>query len=177
MLIETLVTPWKKGQSTNSTATAFSALVPTTTKPAKSATRTVIDFTEQSVRDAGTLCVAPYGGNDNNDTFSVKVTGWKRGVPRQSATLTKDLWVSFLIAELACTISSSLPGVAGQDVVATEFFCDTISLTTGIATVIQGTADVDTAWFQVDAGGWELIEITGDLTTGGDTQNWLYWFE
>lgn len=175
MRIDTPVTSWKKGQSTNSTATSFAALVATTTKPAASATRTIIDFSEVNFRDTSTLCVAPYGGNDNDDTFSVKVTGWKRGLPRVVTHL--DLWVSFLIAEVACTVSSSLPGVAGQNVVATEFFCDTITLTNGLATIMQGTANVDTAWFQVDAGGWELIEITGDLTGSGDTQNWLYWWE
>ena len=176
MTIDTLVTQWKNGQSTNATDTAFAALVATTTRPAASATRTVIDFPAVTRRDSGTLCVAPYGTDTNDQTFSVKVTGWKRCTVRQSDTPHLDLWVSFLLCQVACTLSDSLPGVADQIVSDSEYFCDTISLTSGIATITQGTANVDTAWFAVEAGGWEIIEITGDLT-GAAAMNWLYWWE
>ena len=173
MIIESLTTGLVKGQSTNSTATSFSALVATVTKPEASATRTVIDL-GLGPKQRSTLVVYPYGGNDNNDLINVKVSGWSRVHPVSGG---QQMWVSSLICTVQATLSSTLVGLAGMPVVATEFFADVLTLTTGIAVLVQGAADVDTAYFKCSTGPFELIEITGDLDTGGDTMNWLYGWE
>lgn len=176
MLVDSLITNLSKGQSTNSTASAFSVndTKATTTEPAASATRTVINWTGSSMKSRNTLRVVPYGGNDNNDIFNVKVMGWNRITP---PTL-KDvpIFISQCICIVQCTVSNALLGLASQAVVATEFFCDTIALTSGVAAVYTGTADIDTAWFLCDVGPFEYVEILGDLDTGGDTMNWLLGF-
>lgn len=171
--LPSFVSHWKKAQSTNSTSSAFAALVPTKTKPAASATRSVFPMSHLGLRDQNTLVVKPFGGNDNNDTFNVKVSGWN--FIKQSG---KDgLWVSTFLCQVLCTLSSTLVGLAGEDVAATEFFCDTLSLTTGSAVLRQGTADVDIAEFLVDVSGHELVEITYDIATGADAMNALVRFD
>lgn len=177
VLIECRTIEWIKGQSTNSTASSFSALADTVTRPTGSATRTIIDLSQSAgmagVRARNTLAVVPYGGNDNNDIINVKVSVWNRFKERVTNGVA-DLWTARLVCEVQCTLSSSLVGVAGQHVVATELYADTLTLTTGIAVLHNGTADVDKAWFECDVAGNDLVEITGDLGTGGDTMNWYY---
>lgn len=170
--LESLVSNWKLAQSTNSTATSFSALLSTLTRPAASATRSVIDLGKPGSRTSNTLEVMPFGGNDNNDIVITKVSGWN--FVKDPGT--RGMWVSRMICEVSATLSSTLVGLADEDVVATEFFADTLTLTTGIAVLLQGTADLDNASFQCDVSGFEIVEITYDLGTGGDTQNALYRF-
>jgi hypothetical protein len=173
MLISTLLTQLQKGQATNSTDTAFSVsnTKATVTKPAPAATRTIISASG-GVKDGNTLRVWPIGGGDNNDVVNVKVYGWNRVLNTRNPA--DELWVSGIICEVQGTLSSSLPGVAGQAVLATEFFCDTLTLTTGISVLHNGTADIDQAWFECDWSGFELAEIRGDLGAGGDAMNWLW---
>lgn len=169
VFLSSVVPELKKAQSTNSTATSFSALIPTNTKPEASATRSVFDLGHKGTRDRNSLVVYPYGGNDNNDIVITKVSGWNQ--------TPLGMWVSSLICEVSATLSSTLLGLASREVVATEFFADTLTLTTGVAELYQGTADVDIAYFICSVAGFELVEITYDLGTGGDTQNALYRFD
>lgn len=175
MIISTLTTPLTKGQSTNSTASSFAAIVATLTTPVPSATRTIIDFPQHVPKDRNTLRVWPIGGNDDNDIINVKVTGWSFEQNTQNPA--KILWVPGTICEVQATLSSTLVGLAGHSPSATEFFADTLTLTTGYAVLFQGTANVDTAWFECDISGFSRVEITGKLGAGtGDTMNWLYSF-
>lgn len=173
VIVGSLVTPEVKGLSANSTANAWSALSDTRTEPpvGYGATRTVIDNGVTLASDLTALRVTPYGGNDNNDQLSVKVVGWNRLVPLPQQG--NVIWRPRLICQVLCTLSSSLPGLAGGDVLSTEYYADTISLTTGVALIYQGTADTDVAWFLCDVSGYERVEVLGKLETGGDTMNWL----
>lgn len=170
--LESLVSNWKLAQTTNSTATSFSASIVTLTKPEASATRSVIALPGPGSRTSNTLVVMPFGGNTNNDVINQKVTGWN--FSKNDGT--RGIWVPSLICEVQATLSSTLVGLASEDVIATEFFADILTLTTGIAVLMQGTADVDPATYIVDVSGFELVEITYDLGSGGDTQNALYRF-
>ena len=167
----------KKAQSTNSTATSFTALIPTATKPAASATRAVFDRGDAVISDPeivqNTIIVLPYGGNTNNDVVNYKVSGWNRTYEEATGAVQ---WISTLVCEVQGTLSSSLLGTAGGTVAAAEFFCDTLTLTTGIAVLVQGTADVDIARFEANVAGYELVEITYDLGAGGDLANALVRF-
>lgn len=177
MFLPSMVGPYQLAMTTNSTATSFSALIPTITKPARTATRAVFDKGKLGTRDLNTLVVMPFGGNTNDDIINVKVVRWIR-VPRSTpASPAVDMYVAELLAEVQCTLSSTLVGLANEEVVATEFFADDITLTKGVATIIKGTADVDTAYFMVDISGAEIVELVFDLGTGGDTQNALVRFD
>lgn len=171
-----LVSRLHKGQATNSTTANFAVADtrPTTTVPAGSATRTVIATgAGLAVKDMVTLKVLPFGGDANNDVINLKVIGWARVTP-QIANVPDNQFISRHVCEVSCTLSSSLPGIAGFPVVATELFADTLTLTTGIAVLHQGTADVDMAWFECDVSSYQFVEILYSMGSGGDRANCLY---
>ena len=175
-VIGSVVSRLTKGQSTNSTTSAFAVAQsrPTTTEPVASATRTVIKAGGTPYKEGTMLKVTPYGGDANNDIINVKVQGWN-SVPVTGATTT--LYVPHQICEVSCTLSNVLPGVAGMPVVATEFFADTLSLTQGIAILHQSAvADIDVAWFECDVSSYEYVEILFSKGAGGDRANCLYRF-
>ena len=173
--LPSLVNDLKRVQATNSTASSFSALIPTITKPSASSTRAVFDLGKKGTRNQNTVVIYPIGGNDNNDVMNVKVTGWTFA-PATSAS-GRGMWISTLLAEVACTLSSTLVGLANEIVSATEFFADTLVLSKGVATLWQGTADLDIARFDVDCSGFEIVEVTFDINSGADTMNALYRFD
>ena len=165
------VSGYQKALGTNSTSGSFSALVAEAAPPGRSETRAVFSTLNNQGRQRwNTLVVLPYGGDTNTDIMNVKVVGWNQ-------TASGRLWVAELKCEIQATMSSSLPGLAGNDVVATEFFCDTLTLTTGVAVLYTGTADVDIAYFKVGISGFELVEILFDLGTGGNQMNALVRFD
>lgn len=172
--IGSIVSHLIKGQSTNSTTTAFAVAEsrPTSTEPAASATRTVITTKGSPIKEGVTLKVTPFGGDANNDVINVKVQGWNSA----PATGYTTLYESHEVCEVSCTLSSALPGIAGTVVVATEFHCDTLSLTKGTAVLHQGTADIDVAWFECDVSSYEYVEVLYSKGAGGDQMNCLYKF-
>lgn len=174
-LIGSLVSRLVKGQSTNSTAAAFSVndTKSTTTEPAASATRTVITTKGSPIKEGVTLKVTPYGGDTNNDKIEIKVIGWNSS-PVTGATATQ--YVSHTVCEVEATLTSALPGIAAGPVVATEFFSDGLSLTKGFAVLHTGTDDIDTAWFECDVSSYEYVEILYAKGAGGDQINCLYRF-
>ena len=163
----------RKGQSTNSTSNAWGTNLPTITQPAASATRSVVCSRTELGSSRTTLEVTPYGGNTNNDIINLKVLGWNR-TPGTTSPYVAPLWVPHLICEVQATLSSTLVGVAGRDVIATEFFADTLTLTYGVAVLYQGAGDVDIARFECGISGFEIVEIDYKTGTGGDTMNSLW---
>lgn len=163
MEIEAVVTSLKRAQTTNSTDTSYTARRSTVTRPAASATRSVFDVGQGPSRT--TAEIWPVGGNDNNDVVNYKVVGWNKTI--------SGLYVKTPICEIQATLSSTLVGVASQDVIATEFFADTITLTSGAATIRTGVVDEDEASILVDISGFELWEILYKLGAGGDVANAL----
>lgn len=158
-VIGSLISPLTRGQTTSSTAASFAVADsrPTTTEPVASATRTVIKTRGISSKEGVTLKVMPIGGDSNNGTLSLKVQGWNSVKGVTGATTIE--YVARAICVVAATLSSALPGIATMPVVATEFFADTVSLTSGLAVLHAGTADVDAAWFECDVSSYEYVEI------------------
>jgi hypothetical protein len=118
--------------------------------------------------------VCPYAVAADNGTFSVRAIGWRSLVDPAPTSPTPvaatGLWVPVLLAEVLCTVSANVPGVAGMTIVATELFADTISLvgTSGNTTQVLITSpanDATAAHFTVDLKGFELFELT--FATGG----------
>lgn len=168
-----LVSPLRLAKTTNDTATSFSALLATLTRPSRSSTRAVFDLGKPGLRSENVIVVYPFGGNDDNDIINVKVSGWNFSKDEGA----RGMWISSLICEVAATLSATLLGLASEDVVATEFFADILSLTKGKASLYQGTSNVDIAFFKAPVSGYEIVELTFDLGTGGDTQNALVRFD
>ncbi len=158
---------FEKARTTNQTSASFVAKVPTTTEPTGSGSTA----TNASVRQLGQLngraytssvIVCPYGVGSDTNTFSVRVIGWRRVGNADSGTV---LWIPVLLAEIEATISTGAgcTGVAGADVVATEYFADTITVTYGNANVsvevVSPAADIP-AHAVVSTKGFQKIELS-----------------
>jgi hypothetical protein len=105
----------------------------------------------------------------------VRLIGWRK-LGSDPAT---QLWIPVVLAELACT-ACAVTGVAGKLIVATERFCDTITLVTGnddiSIDIVSPTGDV-IAHALADIKGFSKLEITFDSTAAGTTaMNCLYAF-
>lgn len=157
-MITVLCAKSKKAQKTNSTAGAYTAPLATVTRPAASATRAVLDLGQ--LQNPGSISVTPFGIATDGQTGSVLLFGWSQTVG--------GLFVPGFICEVQATFSGNLPGLAGQDVTAAMLFASTLSLTKGGAVLRQGTAGQDTASFEADNGGYELLELIWKIGTCTD---------
>ena len=166
MLLETLWTKYQKALATNSTSGSFPAIIPTLTEPTSDG---VFNLRNDGVFVPNAIRVMPYAIASDNDTFSMRVYAWDRVGPL-------GLWVPCVLVELACT-ASAVVGVAGGDVLATERFADTISLTTGnddiSVDIVSPTGDV-AGHAQIDLKGCEKVKFTFKITSGTTSMNALW---
>lgn len=173
---------FRKARSVNSTSTAFPATAPTRTEPTgdagTAAGRCVIDLAARG--DGYVPCdvmILPYGLGSANDVFSLRLLGW-----RKIGTGLTALWVPVTLAELACTLGA-MTGVAASEVLATELFCDTITIVseptttadvTRVGSVLVSSPANDTvAWAKVPLLGVQKIEFLWDQTTNTPAANAL----
>ena len=111
------------------------------------------------------LYVQPYGAGADNATLSFRFVGWRQ--------TQGGLWVPGVLCEVDGTLCASV-GVAGQDVGASERFCDTLSLVTNL-----GNSNVSVEVFSpqnntpghllLDTKGAEYVELlvkVGTATSG-----------
>lgn len=144
MLIERSNQPWKRMMATSSTEASFPSLIPTTTQPsgdgvhfpsgaptiaAGTFARSPSMVTEQNIG-----CVF-FGTTDDDQTFKARLTGWKQ-TPGLDSSLA-SLWVPVTLFEVTCTLSTMI-GIAASDVVNTNRFVDTITLTAAYGTTVPG---------------------------------------
>lgn len=125
----------------------------------------------------------PYALGNDNDTFTMRVIGWRRIVPLASDA--RFFWVPSILCDVLCT-ASAFVGLAAGPVLNTERFCDTVAksiepLKTGNTTLLDGyikyySPQNDTPGrFQVPLDGHEVIECQFDQTGGfTPTMNALY---
>lgn len=175
VVIGSLISPLTRGQTTSATASSFAVADsrPTTTEPVASATRTVIKTRGIAGKEGVTLKVMPIGGDSDNGTVSLKVQGWNSVKGVTGATTIE--YVARAICVVGATLSAALLGIATMPVVATEFFADDVTLTSGLAVLHKGTADVDAAWFECDVSSYEYVEIIAIKGTA-DRANSVYNF-
>lgn len=169
------VTPLRKALTTNSTATSFTAKIPTTTEPTHSETSGIYDLYDSGLgiavngRVPKRLLVIPFGGNADDETFSQRVWGWSR-------TVGAGLWVPQLLAELAVTLGN----ISGAAIGANMLMADTVVVTYGITdektlgVSIMAPANNVPAAAWIDLRGCEKIEFDFDLTGTGDAAN-CFW--
>jgi hypothetical protein len=176
VLIETMSSPFRKMRATNATDNGFPSVLPTTTTPSgigdaaaqTTASVFVVGHVNGGVVQNG--CVAAfYGVGSDNNTFSARCYDWRK-VPGTNSV--PNLWVPILLCEVALTLSSTFPGIAGSPVGATELFADTITLTFGnsnvsIEVLSPGTTSANSgiAHLMMDMKGPTLLQWT--FTTGG----------
>lgn len=152
---------WKKVRRINENASSFAAKIPTITMPAG-------DGVVKIENGEDTLELLVYGLGANNDAFDFRVTGWRK------TNFIQPLWMPTIICEVSAVISSSVPGTVLSELLATEFFADTLTLNKGVAVVPTVTGDACAALCIVDITGCDRWELTSDQTTNSPTVNALY---
>lgn len=157
--------------SADSTASSFVSKVPTTTEPATT-TAGVLDLAQSTTNyQYKRLFLVPYGGNAENNTFKVRVIGWR---------LISTLWVPVVICQITCTLSA-VTGIDGSAVENELFFCDTLVVATpASSTRVQvtspatdGMADV-IGHAVIDLEGFRKVEVTFDRNSSAAVCNALY---
>lgn len=168
--------PWRRARVNNATDNGFPSKLITATRPsgigdnvAQATASAVIDFGIDGPMSQNGMMVKPFGAGSNNNTASMRAIGWSRAVAQNNG-LDTLVWDPTDLFEVQYTLSSTLVGLAGKILVATDLFADTITLTgtTAIANVnvtINSPANDRPAYLLFDALGFELVEFV--FTTGG----------
>jgi hypothetical protein len=185
--------PLSKAYVTNTTSASFPSDVPTVTEPlgvnageAGSGIFNLVPGGRGLVPEW--LLVSFFGAGSDNNTFDSRIIGWDR----IGSSPNNVLWVPRILASLSCTVSAMV-GVAGQQVVDTDRFVDTIVVNSvapqpfypGVdgtpAAFYRGTIKVFSpandlmAWALVPLYGCEKIQFDFDMT-GATNGNALFRF-
>lgn len=142
--------PGKRLFRTLSTATSFSAKIPTTTEPTPALTNGIIKCDGQNMV---TMFIAT--GADNV-TGKAQLFGWSRVVDMANGIL----WVPTPLEVLIDFTASAVVGVASSPVIATERFADVVTKTTGrsASIAITATSDLGAGCLICDCAGFEYME-------------------
>jgi hypothetical protein len=157
----------------NSTAANFTAKIPTATEVAHAPDTGIHDILHATYgfgyKGSGQMPqymqIVPFGGNADNETFSMRLWGWNK----VHATA---LWVPQLLCQLDCTLGAG----SGAAVETNVLMVDTIAIVTGTASdsYIQTPANDTQASIIVSLRGCSIVEFDFDLTGTGDQAN-AYW--
>ncbi len=150
----------------NDASTSFGTRITTVTKPATNIM--AVPHHEKKF----TLWLTPFGIGSDNQTFSLRLIGW-----RQLGTL----WTPVVIADVTCILSAEV-GIAAAEILDTERFVDTIANTTGgvgsaaVGIPVLPVALIDKpAVMLLDVEAYDLVEALFDMT-GATNGNVLYQF-
>ena len=186
--LATLCSSLLKLRKTNTTDGSFPSRVPTATEPSgvgDDASQDITSTGKAAVFDIGQLDstgrhevvseknrikIVPFGAGSDTQTFSMRVIGWQRAFKRDEARddRVEGLWIPTTLAEFSCALSTPT-GVAGKAAIATDLFCDTITLTgtsgnSGVDISITSPADNTIAHVVIDLKGCQKVEIVFDMT-------------
>jgi hypothetical protein len=171
-----LAYPLRRALAANSTASAFTAKVPSATKPGGVGIFDVFDANLGYAIDTKMpkfINLIPYGSDANDETFSMRLWGWSR-VENPGAD-DHNSWVPILLLQLDVTLGN----IAMATVAANHFLADTIAVGKGAdeesgsgASVISTTNDTPGS-ILCHLRGVEVIEFDFDMTgaAGGN----CYW--
>lgn len=164
----------------NATATSFQSRIPTTTEPTVGDSSTSGTVGGGIIRVGGgekfvpnNLLIVPFGTGSDTNTFKMRLLGWKA----TKGGLATRLWVPIPLVEYTCTVTTAV-GIAAKYLVATDRFCDTLSLASGynanVSTeLITPTGDI-IASLVVDVKGFDLLEFQFDRNSSATSCNALY---
>lgn len=188
MKLETLSMPWYILRGTNCTDSAIPSRVSRLGPPSGLGTNAA-QATSSAIIGGGVggdscqngLLVVPYGVGADDGTFSLRVQAWRPVLSRQPTAdqviEASQQWVAVTLCEVACTLSDQQTGTAGGLILATSYFCKTLSVTygnTNVSVEIISTADGLAASFLVDLKGAKLVEVTGGTGGSATSFNALY---
>lgn len=175
MLVYTGAFQFRKARSVNATGSSFPSTRMVIDEPkGDAATATGRSIIELCPKEGGMaangMMVMPYSTGADNDTYSVRVYGWR--FVQGNITTAKGCWRPVLLIEMACTATATDVGIAGGYIVATEMFADTLSLATGnddvSVDIVSPTGDV-AAHFVCDLKGCQKAELTFKTGTQAPT--------
>lgn len=172
MLIETLsASHWTKVRPAADYSTnGYPTRGLTITKPSGDG---VLAFGEGGAIASPFLKIVPIGTGADNNTFGMKIIGWRH--TNNNVNQTVLVWVPTTIAIYAVTLGAAT-GIANSDFPANYFLADTITCTFGptliaaqLPTVLDwaifSPADDSVGWIKQPSFGFRMIEII--FTTGG----------
>ncbi len=178
----------QKVRRVNATDSSFPSRIPTKTPPTKaedddrktggtgSATmQEVLRMRGETASVSQNLLkLIPYALASDTNTFNVRVIAWFSVSPPDNDP-NKNLYIPVPICELACTVSTPT-GLAGTQVLNTELFCDTITITSGDTSLVKvfSAANDTIAWAVIDFLGAPWVEVTFDVNSGPTSMNALY---
>lgn len=179
--------PLRKARSVNSSSANFPTFVGTELDPAytDAATAAGRSLIQLGVGLGGyvprNIELFPYGIGADNDTFDLRVMGYRRIFPQLADE--RYQYLRFILAKLSCTLSAAV-GLAGGSVLATERFADTIAIgTEGTFTAdvtrsgsfrLYSPANDTPAHVVLPTLGCDAIELEFDQTLNTPTMNCLY---
>lgn len=189
--LRTLTQSFARLRRTNTTSTSFPTRIPTLTEPtgigdaAAQTTSAVFDlvkdFDVEFEVSKNRVLIVPFGAGTDTQTFSMRVIGWRIAYDRDTARLPQTaIWIPIPLADFSCALSVQV-GVAGSVVVATDTFCDTITLT---GTTANDDVDVSitspgndlTGHIVLDMKGFQKLEITFDMTGATSGNALVSWY-
>jgi hypothetical protein len=146
---------YRAARATNSTDASFASKVPTVTEPAGAG---VLALAKRSLAPTW-LMLVPFGVT-NNQTFDLRVVGWRH---------LGSLWLPTILLQFSVTLGN-VNGVAGSVPADTDFVADTVSDPAtgmgakGVDCQPTSPANDTPASYMMDTRGCEKVEILFDMT-------------
>lgn len=158
--------------SANATDASYPSKIATTTTPTGGG---VVDLSCTSnvygTMGPSSLLVIPFGTGSDNNTFKMRLYGWRYCLISGSTTL----YIPTILCAFTCTLSAAV-GVASATLVATERFADTLTadaMNPASVTLVSNALDTP-AHFVVDVKGFTMVEATFDRNSSATACNALY---
>lgn len=157
--IETTAAPARRAFAVNdaTAGTAFTNPSDSTTPPSGDG---VFQFGAGGSVASNGMMIVPFGTDTDAQTFLLGAFGWKTVIGSVSGAVKS--YTAVMLASFVCTISTALPGLAGTNVTATDYYCDIITLGVGNANIsneiISPTTDVK-ASLLLDCKGCDYIQL------------------
>jgi hypothetical protein len=153
--------PFTPANTANVTTASVTEPVPTLTKPSGTG---VVVFGDGGAEASSATKLVPFGVGSNAQTFSMNCYGWSVVQAPPSAVDTKDLWFPVLLASFSTiTLDSTIPGLAGTLVNASQLFANAITLVVGNSgisvEVVSPATTGEVAHIVLDMKGFKMLEL------------------
>ncbi len=154
MIPGTRMDPFSKLFASNQTGSSITAPIPTVTEPTGDGILNLesINRVAGALSPPNSVVVAFFGARTGaNQTATARLTGWRK---------IGTLWIPVPLLALALTQGTSI-GIAATDVVATDYFVDTITASTAFTSAYEliSPADDTVAAVKVDLFGCEKLQV------------------
>lgn len=173
--LRTELNHFRKWLSTNSTSNAYALPAVAETNPASLGAIGMSLPGGMGKSLGNSLILAPFGTDAADETFGVRLYGFRRMGPAPSGGVgdPAGYWVAIPILAFTATLGTGT-GVAGASVTNTDFFADEISAITGTQAYDAPAVPANTrAWITVDVKGFEYV--LPDISVGTAASGNFLW--